>query len=147
MSTYTANTIRLHRVLQAIPEKIYRAFLDADAKAKLASTERIHRQGSPPGRESRRHLQDVVHQFHHWQKPLLRRHLSRIEALRTHPLYRQIRRPEPARRNAHDNHLEAGVLLYRIELQAGSSARGNSHRGVLSWLAGIADAAGETRRG
>ena len=34
MSTYTANTIRLHRVLQAIPEKIYRAFLDADAMAK-----------------------------------------------------------------------------------------------------------------
>src|SRR4029078_2767243 len=28
------NTIRLHRVLRAIPEKIYRAFLDADAKAK-----------------------------------------------------------------------------------------------------------------
>lgn len=28
------NTIRLHRVLRAAPEKIYRAFLDADAKAK-----------------------------------------------------------------------------------------------------------------
>ena len=27
-------TIRLHRVLRASPEKIYRAFLDADAKAK-----------------------------------------------------------------------------------------------------------------
>jgi len=30
----TANTIRLHRVLRASPEKIYRAFLDADAMAK-----------------------------------------------------------------------------------------------------------------
>ena len=30
----TTNTIRLHRVLHAAPEKIYRAFLDADAKAK-----------------------------------------------------------------------------------------------------------------
>lgn len=29
-----ANTIRLHRVLRAAPEKIYRAFLDADAMAK-----------------------------------------------------------------------------------------------------------------
>jgi uncharacterized protein YndB with AHSA1/START domain len=29
-----ANTIRLHRVLRALPEKIYRAFLDADAMAK-----------------------------------------------------------------------------------------------------------------
>jgi uncharacterized protein YndB with AHSA1/START domain len=29
-----ANTIRLHRVLRATPERIYRAFLDADAMAK-----------------------------------------------------------------------------------------------------------------
>src|SRR5580765_3191492 len=28
------NTIRLHRVLRATPERVYRAFLDADAKAK-----------------------------------------------------------------------------------------------------------------
>jgi len=30
----TTNTIRLHRVLRATPEKIYRAFLDADAITK-----------------------------------------------------------------------------------------------------------------
>lgn len=30
----STNTIRLHRVLRATPEKIYRAFLDADAMAK-----------------------------------------------------------------------------------------------------------------
>jgi len=30
----SANTIRLHRVLRASPEKIYRAFLDPDAMAK-----------------------------------------------------------------------------------------------------------------
>lgn len=29
-----SNTVRLHRVLRASPEKIYRAFLDADALAK-----------------------------------------------------------------------------------------------------------------
>ena len=28
------NTVRLHRVLRATPEKVYRAFLDADAMAK-----------------------------------------------------------------------------------------------------------------
>ncbi|MES2692916.1 MAG: SRPBCC family protein [Verrucomicrobiota bacterium] len=33
MSTAT-NTIRLHRVLRSTPEKVYRAFLDADAMAK-----------------------------------------------------------------------------------------------------------------
>lgn len=30
----STNTIRIHRVLRATPERIYRAFLDADAKAK-----------------------------------------------------------------------------------------------------------------
>jgi len=30
----TTNTIRLHRVLRVAPEKVYRAFLDADAMAK-----------------------------------------------------------------------------------------------------------------
>src|SRR6266480_2815270 len=34
MTTTTTNTIRLHRVLRAAPEKIYRAFLDPDAMAK-----------------------------------------------------------------------------------------------------------------
>ncbi|MGA7594792.1 MAG: SRPBCC family protein [Gallionella sp.] len=30
----TSTTVRLHRVLRAVPEKVYRAFLDADAIAK-----------------------------------------------------------------------------------------------------------------
>lgn len=30
----TTNTVRLHRVLRASPERVYRAFLDADAMAK-----------------------------------------------------------------------------------------------------------------
>src|SRR5271165_203369 len=34
MPANEVNTIRLHRVLRASPETIYRAFLDADAKAK-----------------------------------------------------------------------------------------------------------------
>jgi uncharacterized protein YndB with AHSA1/START domain len=34
MSTNTTNTIRLHRVMRATPEKIYRAFLAADAIVK-----------------------------------------------------------------------------------------------------------------
>ncbi len=33
-NSMSTNTIRLHRVLQATPEKVYRAFLDADAMAK-----------------------------------------------------------------------------------------------------------------
>jgi len=34
MTTNSTNTIRLHRVVRATPERIYRAFLDADAMAK-----------------------------------------------------------------------------------------------------------------
>jgi uncharacterized protein YndB with AHSA1/START domain len=34
MTTNSTSTIRLHRVLRATPEKIYRAFLDADALTK-----------------------------------------------------------------------------------------------------------------
>ena len=34
MSAANTHTIRLHRVLRATPERVYRAFLDADAKAK-----------------------------------------------------------------------------------------------------------------
>lgn len=34
MTTSNTNTVRLHRVLRAAPERVYRAFLDADAFAK-----------------------------------------------------------------------------------------------------------------
>ena len=34
MTTKTTNTVRLHRVLRATPERVYRAFLDPDAMAK-----------------------------------------------------------------------------------------------------------------
>jgi uncharacterized protein YndB with AHSA1/START domain len=34
MTTNKTNTVRLHRVLRARPERVYRAFLDADAMAK-----------------------------------------------------------------------------------------------------------------
>src|SRR5262245_52770719 len=34
MSASNTNTVRLHRVLRASPERIYRAFVDADAMAK-----------------------------------------------------------------------------------------------------------------
>src|SRR5437763_4361360 len=34
MTTNNTNTVRLHRVLRATPERVYRSFLDADAMAK-----------------------------------------------------------------------------------------------------------------
>lgn len=38
----------------------------------MAAAERLHRQGSPPGCQGGRHLQDVVHEFFHGPRPLLR---------------------------------------------------------------------------
>src|SRR5262249_30651576 len=61
----------------------------------MASAERVHGQGSPPGRQGWRYLQDVVHEFQHRPQPLLRRRISRTGATRTHSPHRQVRRPEP----------------------------------------------------
>lgn len=48
-----ANTIRLHRVLTAPPERVYRAFLDADAKARWLPpngfTGKVHHQEAKVG--------------------------------------------------------------------------------------------------
>jgi uncharacterized protein YndB with AHSA1/START domain len=49
----TTNTVRLHRVFAAKPEKVYRAFLDADAKARwlppYGFTGKVHHQDAKVG--------------------------------------------------------------------------------------------------
>ena len=51
--TATTNTVRLHRVLRATPERIYRAFLDADALPKWLPphgfTGRVHHMDAKVG--------------------------------------------------------------------------------------------------
>ena len=53
MPTTNTNTIRLHRVLRATPERIYRAFLDADAMVKWLPpngfTAKVHHLGAKVG--------------------------------------------------------------------------------------------------
>ncbi len=117
MPTSNTNTIRLHRVLRATPERVYRAFLDAEAFAKWL----------PPN--------GFTGQVHHLE--------AKAPA---HPPYQQIRRPEPPWRNANDDHLAAGILRNRVEHHAGRDTRRHPGRSLLSRLAGIADAAGETGR-
>ena len=57
------NTVRFHRVLRATPERVYRAFLDADAMAKWLPpngfTGKVHHMDARVGGT----LQDVVHQL------------------------------------------------------------------------------------
>ena len=49
----TSNTVRLHRVLRATPDRLYRAFLDADAMAKWLPpngfTGKVHRMDAVVG--------------------------------------------------------------------------------------------------
>src|SRR4030095_6002421 len=49
----SANTIRLHRVVRTTPEKIYKAFLDPDAKAKWLPpngfTAKVHKMDAKVG--------------------------------------------------------------------------------------------------
>ena len=72
----STNTVRLHRVLRAPPERVYRAFLDADAMAKWLPpngfTGKVHHLEPEVGGT----LQDVVHELHHRAWPLLRRRVS-----------------------------------------------------------------------
>ena len=114
----TTHTIRLHRVLRAPPERVYQAFLDADAMAKWLPpngfTGKVHHIDAKVGGR----LQDVVHEFHHRQEPLLRRQISRTGAARTHSLHGQVRRPESAGRNAGDGDIEKGVVRHGVEHRA-----------------------------
>lgn len=67
------NTVRLHRVITASPEKVYRAFVDPDAKARWLPphgfTGKVHHQDVRVGGR----LQDVVHKLHDRTVPFLER--------------------------------------------------------------------------
>src|SRR5262245_64966161 len=47
----------------------------------MATAERIHGQGSPHGRQGRRHVQDVVHEFHYRPQSFFRRQ-NNVELVR-----------------------------------------------------------------
>jgi uncharacterized protein YndB with AHSA1/START domain len=62
----TKNTVRLHRVLAAKPEKVYRAFIEPDAMARWFPPNgfigKVHHMDAKVGGT----LQNVVHELHHW---------------------------------------------------------------------------------
>src|SRR5881409_13666 len=98
MPTTNMNTIRFHRVLRADPERIYRAFLDADAMAKWLPpngfTGKVHHLDARVGGRT---------------EPLLRREVPRAGPERAHPLHGQVRRREPAGGDAGHHQLEEGL--------------------------------------
>ena len=70
-------TVRLHRVLKAKSERIYRAFLDPEAVVKWLPPHGFHVQGGPVGRASRGEVPDVVQELHDRQQSFVRRGVSR----------------------------------------------------------------------
>src|SRR5215470_15452407 len=110
----------------------------------MASAKRIHVQCASHRGESWRHVQNVLHEFHHRQEPFLRRNICRSYTEQTHSLHGQIRRSEHVWRNADYDHVEESFMWNGTEHRPGRRSGHDTGRGLLSWLAGIAYAVGET---
>ena len=61
------NTIRLHRVLATNPDKVYRAFIEADALAKWLPPNGFACTVHHSEAEGRRHVQNVLPELYDWQ--------------------------------------------------------------------------------
>ena len=74
------NTVRLHRVLATKPDKVYRAFIEADAMAKWLPPNgficTVHHLDAKVGGTP----QDIIPQFHHGHEPFFRRKISGARA-------------------------------------------------------------------
>ena len=83
------NTVRLHRVLATKPEKVFRAFLDADAMAKwlppYGFTCKVHHLEAKVGGTFRMSFTN----FTTGNEPCVRRRISGDRAERAHPLHGQ----------------------------------------------------------
>ena len=147
MSTTTTHTIQLHRVLRATPERIYRAFLDADALVKWLPphgfTGKMHQMDAKVGGTYTMSFTNFTSGKSHAFGGTYLEH----GAARTPALHGQVRRPECARRNADDDDLAAGLRRHGVEHRARRGARCHPSRGMLSGLARITHTARAARRG
>src|SRR5437870_13487316 len=98
------NAVRFHRVLRATPEKVYRAFLDADAMVKWLPpngfTGRVHQLDAKVGGAYKMSFTNFTTGHSH---SFGGKYLELVQ-------HERIRRPELARRNADDGVLKRGVL-------------------------------------
>jgi uncharacterized protein YndB with AHSA1/START domain len=141
------NTIRLHRVLRATPEKIYRAFLDADAMAKWLPpngfTGKVHHMDAKVGGTYKMSFTNfTTGKSHSFGGTYIE--LTPNERIRYSDKFDD---PNMA------GEMQTTITLKKVscgtELKcgAGRCTRCHSGGGLLSRLAGIAPSAGETRRG
>ncbi len=134
----STNTIRLHRVLRATPERIYRAFLDADAMAKWLPpngfTGKVHHlDPSVGGTHKMSFTNFTTGNSHSFGGKYLE--LVPHERIRYTDKFDD---PNLAGGNAGDRILERGVCRNRVEHRAGRRARCHSSGGLLFGLAGVA---------
>ena len=147
MSTSTTNTIRLHRVLRAAPEKIYRAFLDADAMAKWLPpngfTGKVHQMDAKVGGAYKMSFTNfTTGKSHSFGGTYVE--LKPNERIRYTDKFDDPNLPGEMQTTIT---LKQGIVRDRVEHRAGRRAWRHSRRGLLSRLARIADAVDQTRRG
>ena len=141
------NTIRLHRVFRATPERIYRAFLDADAMVKWLPpngfTGKVHHMDGKVGGTFKMSFTNfTTGKSHSFSGQYLE--LVPHERLRYTDKFDDPNLP---------GEIHVTVTLVKVfcgtevEHCAGRRARRHSRRSVLSGLARIAYPARETRRG
>ena len=104
------STVRLHRVLGDEARQGLSRLCRGGRRREVAAAQRLCLHRASPRRESRRHLQDVIPQFHHGQQPFFRRKISGARARRALALHGQIRRSEFAGRNAGDGDTQTGPV-------------------------------------
>ena len=139
------NTIRLHRVLRATPERVYRAFTDADAMAKWLPpngfTGKVHEMNAKVGGTYRMSFTNfTTGKSHAFGGKYLE--LVPNERLRYTDMFDDPNLPGEMRTSVALKKVSVGTEL---EHRARRRARRDSVRGVLSRLAGVAGSAREAR--
>jgi uncharacterized protein YndB with AHSA1/START domain len=136
------HTVHLHRVLTTTPEKVYRAFVEADALAKwlppngFACT--VHQLDAKVGGTFRMSFRNFTtgnsHSFG-----------GEYVELVPHERLRY-RRPQLARSNSGDSDTQESLTRHRAKHRSGRLTRHHSTGGLLSRLAGVAAKLGEACR-
>ena len=140
------NTIRLHRVFRARPERIYRAFLDADAMAKWLPpngfTAKVHHMDAKVGGKFKMSFTNFTtgksHSFGGEYLELLPHERIRYTD--------NFDDPNLPGGNSRDSDAEERLMRHGSEYCAGRCARRHSCRGLLSRLAGITHPSREVGR-
>ncbi len=139
----STNTIRLHRVLRATPERIYRAFLDPDAMVKWLPpngfTGKVHEMDAKVGGRHRMSFTNfTTGKSHSFGGTYLE--LKPHELIRYNDRFDDENLPGEMEVTVSLKEVLCGT---EVTHHAGESSRHDSSGDVLSRLAGVADFAGE----